>query len=364
MSFSPQLLAAMAMRKTATAEDKSVVASTAKTTTTPVTTTAVSKHRQEREAQKVREMTILPKDFEPSDTDVVIGRGKRARTHGGNQRLRGLIEFMIPEYSAAGSNKDEKSYIIKEIVTQIRKSSPDGGFVKFDKSKNRWYEVGDFLAREKISQTFRDAMGDSYSSSNPYKRKRRSFEKKHNAILDIIKRRRGSSPTSVLQSGASSPSSPNTPEPALVAAAEAANQTIPKRPSVVASTTAGASPPISPPQAAPAMLDNMAMFSKRPGPGQIGFARRSMLHFGLPAAGAAPPTAVAAPMFAHHHQPNMAAFRMRPSMPPIHRPVPHHLAPLAPRRSSLPINPALFTSADLLQRQAAAAALFRRPSQI
>ena len=93
----------------------------------------------------MREMVILPKDFEPTEMDVVIGRGKKARNHEGNNRLRGLIEFMIPEYSAAGNNKDEKSYIIKEIVTQIRKSSPDGGFVKFDKTKNRWFEVGDFL---------------------------------------------------------------------------------------------------------------------------------------------------------------------------------------------------------------------------
>lgn len=94
-----------------------------------------------------REITILAKDFEPTEIDVIIGRGKQARTHSGNQRLRMLIEFMIPEYSAASSNKDEKSYIIKEIVTQIRKSSPDGGFVKFDKSKGRWFEVGDFLAK-------------------------------------------------------------------------------------------------------------------------------------------------------------------------------------------------------------------------
>lgn len=112
-----------------------------------------SSGQQQTPPQKMREMIILPKDFEPSEMDVVIGRGKKARIHAGNNRLRRLIEFMIPEYTAAGSNKDEKSYIIKEIVLQIRKSSPDGGFVKFDKSKGRWFEVGDFLAREKISQT-------------------------------------------------------------------------------------------------------------------------------------------------------------------------------------------------------------------
>ena len=138
MSTSPDLSTAAT-----SAEDASVVSSSS-SSVAPLISKA-KQHRQDRESQKIREMTILPKDFEPQDTDVVIGRGKKARTHVGNQRLRGLIEFMIPEYSAAGSNKDEKSYIIKEIVTQIRKSSPDGGFVKYDKAQNRWFEVGDFL---------------------------------------------------------------------------------------------------------------------------------------------------------------------------------------------------------------------------
>jgi hypothetical protein len=217
-------------------------------------------------------------------------------------------------------------------------------------------------AREKISQTFRDAMGEAYSSSNPYKRKRRSFEKKHNAIVDIITHRRGSSPTSVLQSGSSGPP---TPEP--VSANDTTTAAI--RSSVVSSTLATC-PPISLPQPAPStiMLDDLAMFNKRPG--QIGFARRSMFHFGLPGVGNLPPlvgrstsmpmspmslaTASALGMF-RRPIPMFAGAGSTVSMPP--------LAPLS-RRVSLPFNSALL-SAEMIHRQRMAmrhAAMIRRPS--
>lgn len=129
-----------------TAEDTSSVASTESSSSScsQAKSQKQAASGKTKETIKLRELLVLPKSFDPSDNDVIIGRGKRARTHEGNKRLRGLIAFMIPEYQAAGSNKDEKSFIIKEIVMQIRKSSPDGGFVKFDKTKDRWVEVGCF----------------------------------------------------------------------------------------------------------------------------------------------------------------------------------------------------------------------------
>lgn len=129
------------------AEDATSVSSRTSSDSSPSSMTSSQKQTvsgKAKEAAKLRELLVLPKSFDPSDNDVIIGRGKRARTHEGNKRLRGLIAFMIPEYQAAGSNKDEKSFIIKEIVMQIRKSSPNGGFVKFDKATGRWVEVGCF----------------------------------------------------------------------------------------------------------------------------------------------------------------------------------------------------------------------------
>jgi hypothetical protein len=69
-----------------------------------------------------------------------------------------------------------KTLIICQIVNQVRKNSPNGGFVKKDPLTGRYYEVGDFLAREKTSQAFRDALHDQYKSSNAAKKKRRLVE--------------------------------------------------------------------------------------------------------------------------------------------------------------------------------------------
>ena len=62
-------------------------------------------------------------------------------------------------------------------MVQIRDGSPEGGFVKFDSEKGQWFEVGDRIAREKVSQTFRDALNDRYKSSTTSKTLKRRQER-------------------------------------------------------------------------------------------------------------------------------------------------------------------------------------------
>lgn len=62
-------------------------------------------------------------------------------------------------------------------MAKVRESSPEGGFVKFDSDVGRWYEVGDRVAREKVSQTFRDALNDKYKSSTTSKTLKRRQER-------------------------------------------------------------------------------------------------------------------------------------------------------------------------------------------
>jgi len=104
----------------------------------------------------------------------VIGRGKKWLSRRGNEKLRDLVTSKLDEYSAATS-KNEKSKILSYIVTQIRTVCPEkrGSFVKYDVEAERWFDVGDFLARERVSQAFRDALHNSYRSSNEYKKKRK-----------------------------------------------------------------------------------------------------------------------------------------------------------------------------------------------
>ena len=119
-------------------------------------------------------MTPLPSGFKPSDDDVICGRGKKCYTHIGNGRFRQRVLTFLPEYSKARSKVD-KSAVLSKVVEEVRLNSPSGGFVKQD-SNGAWHEVGDFLAREKTSQAFRDALHERYKSSNISKKKRRQEE--------------------------------------------------------------------------------------------------------------------------------------------------------------------------------------------
>ena len=119
-------------------------------------------------------MTPLAADFVPGDDDVICGRGKKCYNHVGNTRFRQRVLTMLDDYANAKSKLD-KSNVLSRVMDQVRRASPDGGFVKQDESE-RWYEVGDFLAREKTSQAFRDALHDRYKSSNISKKKRRQQE--------------------------------------------------------------------------------------------------------------------------------------------------------------------------------------------
>lgn len=134
----------------------------------PVRTTTTT------DASQSSNMTPLPANFEPGPDDVICGRGKKCYNHVGNERFRLRVLTYLEEYSATKS-KLEKSGVLSKVVDAVRQQSPDGGFVKQDE-KGNWHEVGDFLAREKTSQSFRDALHDRYKSSNISKKKRRQDE--------------------------------------------------------------------------------------------------------------------------------------------------------------------------------------------
>ena len=119
-------------------------------------------------------MRFLPDGFEPGEHDVLCGRGRKCFNHPGNVRFRDIVQSFLAQYSKA-MTKLEKSYILSDVVEKVRNNSGIGGFVKKNE-EGRWYEVGDFLAREKTSQAFRDVLHDKYKSSNTSKKKRRQEE--------------------------------------------------------------------------------------------------------------------------------------------------------------------------------------------
>jgi len=120
---------------------------------------------------EINEMTLLSPNFEPGPFDVICGRGNISRNHTGNKKFRKMIARFLPPYAAAVT-KSEKSSVVSHIVDAIRdKTKNDGGFVK--KKEEKWYEVGDRLAREKVGQGFRESLHTKYKSSNESKKRRR-----------------------------------------------------------------------------------------------------------------------------------------------------------------------------------------------
>lgn len=136
-------------------------------------------------------MVLLPEGFGPGNNDVICGRGRKCVNHVGNARFRDIVAGYLERYSNATA-KLEKSYILSDIVCKVRQASPNGGFVKKDPLSGRWYEVGDFLAREKTSQAFRDALHNQYKSSNTAKKKRRQAEQATKLYRDHSSRSLGS----------------------------------------------------------------------------------------------------------------------------------------------------------------------------
>lgn len=95
--------------------------------------------------------TPLAADFRPGSYDIVCSRGKAAFNHIGNRRFRFMISNHVEKYSTCKSKVD-KSLVVIDMVAMIRELSPTGGFVRFCKKTNRFVDVGDSVAREKVGQ--------------------------------------------------------------------------------------------------------------------------------------------------------------------------------------------------------------------
>jgi hypothetical protein len=91
--------------------------------------------------------------YEPTENDVLLGRGGRANNHVGNQRYLKIKEAIQDEYMNA--NKNEKTVLSQKLVDIITKER-GGRFLKLDGAVNRWYVVDNLTARRKASQTLRE----------------------------------------------------------------------------------------------------------------------------------------------------------------------------------------------------------------
>lgn len=118
---------------------------------------------------------MLSENFKPLPDTVIIGKGHLPAKASGNKRLRALVEGLVDGYSNAKYRRDKTGIVLK-ILHSVQEACPEGAFVKkFD--GQRWWEVSDSKAREKIASSFRDCLHDQYKSSTKNKMAKRRLLK-------------------------------------------------------------------------------------------------------------------------------------------------------------------------------------------
>jgi hypothetical protein len=103
---------------------------------------------RKRESQSITEQK--PIISIPSRSDVLFGRGKPFQQHPGNVRLNVMVESLVADYDSKGQRL-EKAALAEEVVV-ILKSIGTRFLHKVD---GIWEEAGEYLTRDKVSNTFR-----------------------------------------------------------------------------------------------------------------------------------------------------------------------------------------------------------------
>jgi hypothetical protein len=106
----------------------------------------------------------------PNNFDVLLGREKRILESPGNFRFRQLVDDYRDQYESV--SKFEKTIVAESILKEIKDSG--GRFLK--QVELGWIEVGDVMARKKISHAFRNLRSSSTSASlSTFKRRTASL---------------------------------------------------------------------------------------------------------------------------------------------------------------------------------------------
>lgn len=91
-----------------------------------------------------------------NEFDVLCGRGGATNSHPGNRKFRSIVAAHRESYLAA-KKKDKPSYA-QYVVGLVRNQSPSAKcrFLKKDANSDKWYDIGDEKAREKVAQALRE----------------------------------------------------------------------------------------------------------------------------------------------------------------------------------------------------------------
>jgi hypothetical protein len=122
------------------------------------------------------EARVLPINFSPHPYSVICGRGVRTDTPG-NRYLQSIAVRYMMMYSQQAHSKTEKSSIVSHILEMVRGVCPDGRGAFIRTENNRWIELNELDAREKISSVMRNGLDSKYRSSTKSKVAKRKYQK-------------------------------------------------------------------------------------------------------------------------------------------------------------------------------------------
>ncbi len=108
---------------------------------------------ERKKKQLEQNKATLPKGRieNPTEEDVLLGRGRPFQLFPGNLRLARIIDTLVRRYQAM--EVGEKRIIADEVMRRI--SDTGGRFLKRADDGETWVEVIDSVSREKTSQGFR-----------------------------------------------------------------------------------------------------------------------------------------------------------------------------------------------------------------
>ena len=93
---------------------------------------------------------------EPGNNDCLVGRGGGTNHHPGNKRYRQIIADNRATYKGLPRSGSDKANLAMKIVQNWRAQEPTGRFLKINEETRLWDDVGDELARVKVSQSLRE----------------------------------------------------------------------------------------------------------------------------------------------------------------------------------------------------------------
>jgi hypothetical protein len=122
---------------------------------TPIVAGAAASSTKEK-APKTRREVDMSRSIEPTDDDVLLGRGGFTNTHPGNIRFRDKALELRPWYEA--SDKEQKFQISKILLESVTEKG--SRFLEREED-GLWYEVVGDGARKKASQALRERIKGS-----------------------------------------------------------------------------------------------------------------------------------------------------------------------------------------------------------